>query len=49
MFLAATFLYTESPIHPTKVATKNTWTHFFNNCNVLFLMNLHSPSQVKHK
>ena len=24
MFLAATFLYTESPIHPTKVATKNT-------------------------
>jgi len=30
------------PIHPTKVAAKNI---FFNNYNVLFLMNLHSPSK----
>jgi len=33
MLLAVTFLYTESPIHPT------------NHYNVLFLMNLHSPSK----
>ena len=44
MLLAATF-YTESIeslIHPTKVAAKNV---FFNNYNVLFIMNLHLPSK----